>query len=151
MPYSFGKEETPEKSVTVIDTSDMSREIISLKPLHVRATLTGTYDELLRADYPEEIIRGYTKLNVTDVHLGLESISYLRERYDHPLEISGRLYESDDTVSTLSLDELEEKSHDPADIFRQFYLDTVREEPDAHLTGLFNEALARYEERTSEQ
>lgn len=43
MPYSFGKEEKQEKSVTVIDTSDMSRTIIPLKLLHKRTTLKGTY------------------------------------------------------------------------------------------------------------
>lgn len=145
MPYSFGREETQVKSVTLIDTADMSREIIPLKPLHRRTTLTGTFDELMKADVPDEIRRGYTKLIVTDIHIGLEAISYLRERYDYPLEISGRQFESEDASITLTPDEFEAKAKDPEEIFRQFCIDTAHEEPDAHFTELFREAQAACE------
>lgn len=145
MSYSFGREETQEKSVTLIDTSDMSREIIPLKPLHTRTTLAGTYDELMNADVPDDVRKGYTKLIITDMHLGLEAVSYLRERYDHPIEISGRQYESDDASITISPDEFEAKARKPEEIFRQFCLDTTHEEPGQHFTELFMEAQAACE------
>ena len=145
MPYSFGREEKQEKSVTIIDTADMSREIIPIKPLHRRTTLTGTYDELMHADIPDEVRRGYTKLIITDIHPGLEAISYLRERYDYPLEISGKQFESDDASITLTPEEFEQRAREPEEIFRQFCIDTGHEEPDAHFTELFREAQAACE------
>lgn len=145
MPYSFGKEENQEKSVTIIDTADMSREIIPLKPLHRRITLTGTYDELMNAAVPDDVRKAYTKLIVTDMHLGLEAVSYLRERYDHPLEMSGRQFESEDASITITAEEFESKAKDPEEIFRQFCIDTTHEEPDAHFMELFKEAQAACE------
>ena len=146
MPYSFGKEEKQEKSVTVIDTSDMSRTIIPLKLLHKRTTLKGTYDELLAADYPEDVIGGYTKLIVTDRQLGLETMSYLRDRYVHPIEISGKLMETDGARASISIEELEAKAHDPIEIFRQFCLDNFGEEPSEHYKELFKAAVQEAKE-----
>ena len=146
MPYSFGKEEKQEKSVTVIDTSDMSRTIIPLKLLHKRTTLKGTYDELLAADYPEDVIGGYTKLIVTDRQLGLETMSYLRDRYVHPIEISGKLMETDGARASISIEELEAKAHDPIEIFRQFCLDNFGEEPNGHYKELFKAAVKEAKE-----
>lgn len=145
MPYSFGKEEDQEKSVTIIDTSDMSRETVPVKPLHRRTTLTGTYDELMHADVPEDVRKGYTRLIATDMHLGLEAVSYLRERYDHPLEICGRQFESEDASITITPEEFEAKARNPEEIFRQFCIDTAHEEPDAHFTELFRKAQAACE------
>ena len=85
MPYSFGKEETQEKSITVIDTDDMSMEIAPLTLLHVRKTLSGTLDELLEFDCDEETRKGYLRLQVTDQYVGIETLSELRRIYPNLL------------------------------------------------------------------
>lgn len=59
MPYSFGKEEKHEKSVTVIDTDSMEQIIVPLKLLHERTTIEGTLDEILHPDCDEKIVNGY--------------------------------------------------------------------------------------------
>ena len=101
MPYSFGKEETQVKSVTLLDTETMAQEIIPLPLLHKRTTFTGTYEELLNLNCPEEEKNGYVRLNVTDTAIGLELLSKLKQVYPHPMVVSGKVYEGDETTITL--------------------------------------------------
>ena len=73
MTYSFGKEESQEKSVTIIDVMDdgsMEQRVIPVPQLHKRVTLTGTFDELMQADYDEAAVNGYVRLDVTDSYVG---------------------------------------------------------------------------------
>lgn len=53
MPYSFGREEKQQKSVTVIDTDTMEVRELALPLLHRRTTITGTLEEVL---HPESLI-----------------------------------------------------------------------------------------------
>ena len=148
MPYSFGKEESQEKSVTLLDTETMTQEIVPLPLLHQRRTLTGTYDELLNPDCPEEVRTGYVRLNVTDTALGLELLSRLRQVYPHPLVVSGKAYEGDGTSISLTMEEFEQMENDPSQVFRSFCREEMGQEATPHFVELFEKAVSRYEEGT---
>ena len=145
MPYSFGKEESQEKSVTLLDTETMTQEIVPLPLLHQRRTLTGTYEELLNPDCPEEARTGYVRLNVTDTALGLELLSRLRQVYPHPLVVSGKAYEGDGTSISLTMEELEQMENDPSQVFRSFCREEMGQEATPHFVELFEKAVSRYE------
>lgn len=146
MPYSFGKEETHEKSVTVIDTDSMEQKVIPLELLHKRTTLTGTLEELLHPDYDEKTINGYVRINVTDSYLGLEALSELKKVYPCLLEAGGKSFESEDTSVTLSVDQLENLEKDPVEVFKFFCNEQMESEPDEHLIELFINAVKSAEE-----
>ena len=146
MPYSFGKEELQEKSVTLLDTETMTQEIVPLPLLHQRRTLTGTYEELLNPDCPEEVRTGYVRLNVTDTALGLELLSRLRQVYPHPLVVSGKAYEGDETTISLTMEEFEQMENDPSQVFRSFCREEMGQEATPHFVELFEKAVSRYEE-----
>ena len=148
MPYSFGKEESQEKSVTLLDTETMTQEIVPLPLLHQRRTLTGTYEELLNPDCPEEVRTGYVRLNVTDTALGLKLLSRLRQVYPHPLVVSGKAYEGDGTSISLTMEEFEQMENDPSQVFRSFCREEMGQEATPHFVGLFEKAVRRYEEGT---
>ena len=148
MPYSFGKEESQEKSVTLLDTETMTQEIVPLPLLHQRRTLTGTYEELLNPDCPEEVRTGYVRLNVTDTALGLELLSRLRQVYPHPLVVSGKAYEGDETTISLTMEEFEQMENDPSQVFRSFCREEMGQEATPHFVELFEKAVSRYEEGT---
>ena len=145
MPYSFGKEESQEKSVTLLDTETMTQEIVPLPLLHQRRTLTGTYEELLNPDCPEEVRTGYVRLNVTDTALGLELLSNLRQVYPHPLVVSGKAYEGDGTSISLTMEEFEQMENDPSQVFRSFCREEMGQEATPHVVELFEKAVSRYE------
>ncbi len=148
MPYSFGKEEKQVKSVTIIDTSVMKKDVRPLGLLHERTTLRGTLEELLR---PEELQvtegqrKGYVRLEVTDHYVGMEAFAALQEVYPHLLEAAGVNFEQGDTGITMSLEELAAKETDPLEIFKQYFRDTNGEEPSGHFEELFLEAVKDYE------
>lgn len=146
MPYSFGKEESHIKSVTVIDTDSMEQTIIPLELLHKRTTLTGTLEELLRSDYDEETINGYVRINITDSYLGLEALSELKKVYPCLLEASGKNFESEESSVTLSIDQLENLEKDPVEVFKFFCNEQMESEPDEHLVELFRNAVKAVEE-----
>ena len=148
MPYSFGKEEAQVKSVTLLDTKTMAKEILPLPLLHKRATITGTYEELLNPDCPEEEKNGYVRLNVTDTAIGLELLSRLKQVYPHPLVVSGKAYEGDATTITLTMEELEQMESDPREVFKSFCREEMGEEATPHFVELFEKAVSRYEEGT---
>ena len=145
MPYSFGKEESQEKSVTLLDTETMTQEIVPLPLLHQRRTLTGTYEELQNPDCPEEARTGYVRLNVTDTALGLELLSNLRQVYPHPLVVSGKAYEGDGTAISLTMEEFEQMENDPSQVFRSFCREEMGQEATPHFVELFEKAVSRYE------
>ena len=141
MPYSFGKEEKQEKSVTIIDTEDMSRQIVPLKLLHERKTLRGTMDELLEGDVPEEVKNGYVRVELTDHFLGTETMLALRRVYPNILEGSGLTYDDGNAKTTLTAEDLKRAANDPAAIFRSFCADVIGMEPDKEQIERFMKAF----------
>lgn len=146
MAYSFGKEESQEKSVTLIDTADMSLDIIALHPLHRRTTLEGSFDELLKADYPIDVVSGYVKLKVTDRPVGMEGLSQLRAVYPNLFECESRGFDKQDSSITLTVEEYKEMQTEPVKVFESFCVEICGEEPGEHLKELFEAAVSEAEE-----
>ena len=150
MAYSFGKEEKQEKSVTILDTDIWEQKTVAIPQLHKRITLSGTYEELMRADFDEETLNGYVQLEVTDSYVGLEGMAAFRERYPNLLEVSGKDFEREDASITMTVEEFENARTEPESVFVRYCEDTLKEMPGEHLTGLFLEALAAYEKEAVE-
>ncbi len=146
MPYSFGKEEKQEKSVTVVDTDSLTREIIPVPLLHKRTTLSGPYEELLEAKCAEDVRKGYVRLEVTDSYIGLQTLSELKTVYPNIVEVQGKTYDSGDSTVTLTLEELKRIESDPIEVFKQFCKDEIGEESDEHKVELFRQAIKKVEE-----
>ena len=143
--YSFGKEEKQVKSVVLVDTETMEQKIIPIPQLRKRVTLSGTHDELMKADVPEDILNGYVRLEVTDSYVGMDSIAAFREKYINLLEVSGKDFEREDAKITMTISEFEDAERSPGTVFRRYCEDILESEPDRHLEELFNNALAEYE------
>ncbi len=143
MTYSFGKEEKQVKSVTLVDTTNMSRKIIPIPELHRRVTLRGSYDELMEADFDEEILDAYVKLEVTDHFVGMDSMAAFRERYKNLLELSGKGLEKEDARITMTIEEFENAASDPAAVFSRYCRDIMGEEPTEHMEKLFRNAVSK--------
>lgn len=141
MAYSFGKEEEQEKSVTILDTETMTREIVPLVPLHRRKSLTGSYEELCSGEYEESILHGYVRLQVTDCAVGLEMLSRLKQIYQYPLVVSGKTYDDAGSSITLTMEEFERMESDPREVFRSFCREEMKEEPSEHFLSLFEQAM----------
>lgn len=141
MAYSFGKEERQEKSVTLIDTAAMTREVVPLPLLHRWTTLTDCYEALLAGEYPEEIREGYVRLNVTDTAVGLDMLSRLRQVYPNALVVAGKTYDGEDTTITLTMEQLEQMESDPAEVFKSFCREEMGQEATDHFLQLFAQAV----------
>lgn len=141
MAYSFGREEKQEKSVTIIDTASMEREIIPLHPLHKRTTLEGKFDDILNADCEDAIKNGYVRLKITDQYVGLEGVSQLRAVYPLCLEIQGKSFESEGAGITVTMQEFQEMENDPMAVFNSFCKDVMNDEPSEHIIALFKNSI----------
>ena len=141
MPYSFGREETQEKSVTIIDTADMSRKIIPLKLLHARHTIQGSFEEVMRGDVAEEVRDGFVRVELTDRFLGTETMMALRGVYPNILEGRGLTYDEGGAKATISVEDLKQAASDPLSVFKSFCADVIGMEPDEKQIELFRQAL----------
>ena len=146
MIFSFGKEEKQEKSVTIIDTSDMSHKVVKLPLLHKWTTITGTLEEVLHPELDEDVINGYVRVRVTDNYLGLEALSELKNAYPICVDAQGKTYDVDGSSVTLTIEELEAVETDPVAVFKYFCKEETDVEPDEHLISLFAEAMKKAEE-----
>ena len=145
MPYSFGKEESQEKSVTLLDTKTMLQEVIPLPLLHRRTTLTGPYKTLLNPVCTEEEQNGYVRLNVTDTAVGLDLLSMLRQVYPL-LVVSGKTYDEGESTITLTVEDLEKLESDPREVFKSFCREETGQEATPHFLDLFERAVKQSEE-----
>ncbi len=151
MVYSFGKEETQEKSVTIIDTDTWEQKIVALPQLHKRTTLVGTYEELMKADFDDDILNGYVRLDVTDSYVGMDSMAAFREKYTNLLEVSSKGFEQEDAKITMTIEEFEKADEDPESVFKRYCQDILEEAPSEHMLDLFKNALTHYEKEVAEQ
>lgn len=142
MPYSFGKEEKQEKSVTIVDTDNMEISIVPVPLLRKRTTISGTYDEISKADFSKDILEGYVRLEVTDSYVGIDTIASFREKYKYLLEVAGKTLEKENSKITMTMDELEEFRDDPETVFARYCEDILEEMPDEHQMDLFRNALS---------
>ncbi len=141
MPYSFGKEEKQEKSVTIVDTQTMARKVVPLPLLHRRTTITGTQEEVLHPSCSEAERNGYVRVIVTDSYVGLEALSDLRQVYPNLLEATGKNFEKESASVTMTMQELADMGDDPVAVFRYFCEEELDVSPDERLIGLFRQAV----------
>jgi len=141
MPYSFGKEETQEKSVTVIDTATMEQKIIPLKLLHKRTTIEDIWENVTSIDYPEDVKSGYVRIRITDEFVGVEKSSTINTLFENVLELSGASLSDENAVITMSMEEFREIENDPIQIFKSFYQECFNAEADQHYVDLFLESI----------
>ena len=146
MPYSFGKEEEQEKSVTVIDTQTMERTVIPVHLLHTRKTVSGTLQEILEGEYPQDVLDGYTKIMVTDMYVGLDALSKIGAKFKNFIEVTGKAFEDAGSTIKLTMDELKKIESDPIEIFKSFYKDVMTEEPDSRVLAMFEVCMREIEE-----
>lgn len=142
MIYSFGTEEKQEKSVTIIDTEDLSKSIIPIEALHDRLTISGTYEDILNErEYSTREQNAYLRVEIEDAVMGLELLARLREKFPNLLEASGKSFEVEGATQTMTIEELESNELNPMEIFIRYCQDNMKESPDEHLKELFEEAL----------
>ena len=146
MPYSFGKEEEQEKSVTVIDTQTMERSLIPVHLLHTRKMVSGTLQEILEGEYPQDVLDGYTKIMVTDMYVGLDALSKIGAKFKNFIEVTGKAFEDAGSTIKLTMDELKKIESDPIEIFKSFYKDVMTEEPDSRVLAMFEVCMREIEE-----
>lgn len=139
MKYSFGAEETHEKSVTILDTISMNREIVPLELMHDMRTVSGTMDEVMALESSDDFIRAEIK----DKFAGLDMLSVLREKFPNILELSGKRYEETGETSTLTIDELGDLSEQ--DIVEKFFMELFDAKPDEEQLAVFNQVLQEVE------
>lgn len=146
MPYSFGKEEKQQKSVTLIDTSTMTQRIVPLPLLHERTTITATLAQVLNPSCSEAERNGYVRVQVSDSYIGLETYSELKQIYPNLLEVVGKTFDNPDATVTLTLQELEALETDPVEVFKYFCREETDTTADDHLIDLFKRAMKEVEE-----
>ena len=137
LKYSFGSEEKQEKGVVLIDTDTMEIRFVPIDPKRERRTVKGTYEEIVAR---EDIREDYLRLYVTDRYAGLELISQLRERFPNLLEVYGKGIEQEETLSSLSVAELQKL--DETDIMEKFMAENFSYSPTESQRALFQEVLA---------
>ena len=137
LKYSFGSEEKQEKGVVLIDTDTMEIRFVPIDPKRERRTVKGTYEEIIAR---EDIREDYLRLYVTDRYAGLELISQLRERFPNLLEVYGKGIEQEETLSSLSVAELQKL--DETDIMEKFMAENFSYSPTESQRALFQEVLA---------
>jgi len=147
MPYSFA-EEGQTKSVTIIDTDDMSHKIVPVELLHKRTTLSGTLSELLHPTADKSVTEGYVNAIVSDTVIGTEVLGQLREVYPNLLNWNGINYSGADGRTSLSLEQFEELASDPVEIFRHFCRDIMNIEPNDRQAELFAKAVEEVNHET---
>ena len=139
--YSFGSEETQEKGVILLDTDTGKAQFIPLPLLRDRKTVTGTYEELIART---ELSDCYLRLEVTDRYAGLELWADLQARFPHLLELRGKSLDEQDTLTALSVDEL--NTLDDITIMQKFLAENFGYEPTEEQITLFRNALAHAEQ-----
>ena len=117
MKLSFS-EAGHKKSVTIVDTRDMSRKEMPLYMLNDLRTLKGTYREILDGARKDPRASDYIKIELEDEYAHMEFRYALQEFYPHLLSLTGKEFESK-KENTLSVEQA--ASLDPQEIMMRFY------------------------------
>lgn len=139
LKYSFS-ESNNKKSVTMIDTSDMSISEMVIEPLHDLRLIRGEFLEVMDGAENGKGTDDYIKIELTDSYAGLEKIDLFRNYYPNLLCLSGKSFEAENQTVTLTVDEISTLSTE--DILLKFYSEIIGEEPDEELLAWFNSAVA---------
>lgn len=146
LKYSFGAEETQEKSVTILDTATMQQTIIPIRPKHDRRSVIGAYDDVVQR---EDIRNDYLKLTITDRYATLDLIRELQTIFPYLLEINGKDAELVTAGGGITMEELGKL--DEQDIMKKYMRETFAEDPTAEQIQLFEAAMRAIEEEVKKQ
>lgn len=135
LKYSFGKEETQEKGVILLDTDTREQTFVPIVPLRDHRTVEGTFEEIDAMDPSED----YLRLKITDRFAGMELMSDLLVKFPNLMELKGMELTEGEGASSLSAGELE--SLDETDIMTKFLGEIFGAVPDEDQLELFREAL----------
>ena len=103
-------------------------------------TTDGMENSSRKYDYDDDIKAGYIRLEVTDRYVGPDTFAYFSEKYPLLLEMKGLDYSEEGAEITLTMEEFEEKSKDPEEIFRSFCTENNLELTEDNI-ALFKEIL----------
>ncbi len=105
----------------------------------------------MKADFDDDILNGYVRLDVTDSYVGMDSMAAFREKYTNLLEVSSKGFEQEDAKITMTIEEFEKADEDPESVFKRYCQDILEEAPSEHMLDLFKNALTQYEKEVAEQ
>lgn len=140
LKYSFS-EEGHKKSVTVVDTSDMSQRHIPLSPLHDMRTIKGPIEKLMSDD----AVKGadsndYIRAVLTDEDEVIDAIGKMRSVYPNIMQLE---YENRRSKAVSEDYEVSSDSNKtPDELFSEFYLMQNGAEPDERKMGIIKDIFA---------
>ena len=134
--YSFGAEETQEKSVVLFDTEDRTQRAIPLLQLHPHRTLTGTLDKVLQTQDADD---AYLRVQLTDRFAGPEALGILRTRFPLLMELQGKATEATGEASVMTVAQIAQM--DETEILEKFFAELFDDTPTAEQMKLFQQAL----------
>ena len=141
LAYSFGKEETQQKQVVLLDTEKNTQTEIYIQPQHARVSLTGTYAEIQDAQGHDN---DYMKITVTDRVAGLALLTELREKFPYLLELYGKAFTATGEASSISLEQMQ--NMDEMTIMQQFLKEEYDFTPTEEQKALFQDVVQKLQE-----
>lgn len=131
--YSFA-EADQQKSVTLLDTQDMSVQYIPLQPLRAVRAISGTMEQLM-GDRSDD----YLQVTVVDQYATSLVQEQVRTRYPFALLIEGGKQAVFGSAPMLTMEEAANDT--PLDIAEKFYLYKTGEEMDDEQRAWFSRAI----------
>lgn len=132
LQYSFA-EEGQAKSITVLNTEDMTRQYIEIPCDRKFRTLEGKLEELMQGESDD-----YMRIRVTDCAQDAIIFDKLKEKYPNMLTMTGMHQQAG--KSDITADELGSLSDE--DILREFMKEAAGRDPSKHELEWFFEACA---------
>ena len=133
MCTSFAETDVP-RSVTIVDTNDMSLKEVPVEPLHVMRTLRGTREKLREGSSQD-----YLRLIVTDEFPTAPVQEALRRTYPNALQIDCGMQIAASARTGLTLEEV--RADSPLDVAEKFYLNRTGREMDDEMRAWFRQAI----------
>lgn len=143
LPYSFS-EQHHNKSVRIVTLDEAGTptvEVVGLDVDMALATITGTIDELLAPDAFVEATGAFVRVLLTDLHLPLQAMTRLRERYPKAVELRHVPNGIDAILGSEASSVESRRDAPPAELAAAFFTDQEGRPPTEDETSLINAAL----------
>ncbi|MBC8584984.1 exonuclease SbcCD subunit D [Youxingia wuxianensis] len=142
LKYSF-EEAKQKKSVTIWDSETMKIEEVPIRPLHDLKVVRGEYESLLIEAQTHPGAEEYIKVELTDSYAGLEKLDAFRACYPNLLALTGKSYEAEEKMFTLTAKEAATFSEE--EILLRFYEEIAGGRPEKEMLDWFHKAQAAIE------
>lgn len=140
--YSFS-EAGQKKSVTILDTCDLSVREISIQSTRSLRIIKGEFDQIMEQAPFDSRKDDYLKIELTDCFEGLERLELLRQYYPNLLLLTGKSTDGQETGG-LTVEEL--TALKPRDLVCRFYAEMTGEQPEDELLNWFDQAAEKVQE-----